>query len=238
MFGKNLKLINLQELAGLLNKYIEKTTFNSFKILVENTFSSIDEIILKFKKSISNGNLINLISLSGSGSSYTLTPGIVLVDKDGVFWIYVGSSNLDFIDNLSGYPNTNRVDDLSFKKVALNKLLLPSGIIRMNYQKSGYEFNGNLHLTSESDNGGGTNIFSSVSEKPQFGTLFAYDSTDPTKFAKYSLYKASPSIPPMFSLIQNSGLTISATNSLGTIAMSDSSSNIKIIVEIIVPNFS
>ena len=238
MFNKNLRVINLQELAGLLNKYVEKTIFNTFKNTVENTFSNIFSSISKMKKTFSNASVVDFIELTGSGASYTISPGTVLSDKDGILWIFVGLNNLNFVDNLSGYPNSNRTDDLTFKKIALNKLLLTSGIIKMNYQKNGYEFNGNLYAISKTENGNGANIFASISDKPQFGTLYAYSVLDPTKFAKYSLYKANASIAPVHSLIQNTGLTITSTNALGTVALSDSSENIKMVVEIVIPNFA
>lgn len=86
----------------------------------------------------------------------------------------------------------------------------------------------NYFRTITLNNGSGTGIFSSlVSTTPQFGRLIAYDTTDPTKFCIYNLYKANSAATVQYSLVMNNVLAISAVNAAGTIALNDTSANIK-----------
>lgn len=82
-----------------------------------------------------------------------------------------------------------------------------------------------LGRVQSSNNGGGNGIATSTAY-PMFGELYAYNITNPGIFARYSVYKASSTSAPLFTLIQNNGLTVIAVNNQGTIAMSDTSSNI------------
>jgi len=82
--------------------------------------------------------------------------------------------------------------------------------------------------TTVLNNGNGAAIFASlVSTTPQFGKLIAYDTTDPTKFCVYNLYKANSTAIVQYSLVMNNELAISAVNTSGTIALNDTSTNIK-----------
>ena len=87
---------------------------------------------------------------------------------------------------------------------------------------------GNYFRTVILNNGNGNGIFSSlISTTPQFGKLIAYNTTDATKFCVYNLYKANSTAIVQYSLVMNNVLAISATNASGTIALNDTSTNIK-----------
>jgi len=89
----------------------------------------------------------------------------------------------------------------------------------------------NYFRTLTINSGYGVGAFSSLSSThAQFGRLIAYDTTDPTKFCVYNLYKANSTAIVQYSLVMNNELAISAVNTSGTIALNDTSTNIKMSV--------
>ena len=112
-----------------------------------------------------------------------------------------------------------------------------NGIIR--YPASTYSIPFTSHTWSgrvkHVANGGGSGI-SSTDSYPIFGELYAYNITNPTKFAIYKIYRANNTADPVFTLIINGGgLGIHAVNNGGTIAMNDTSSNIHMYLKYVNP---
>lgn len=84
--------------------------------------------------------------------------------------------------------------------------------------------------TSVVNSGSGIGVFISLTGSPQFGDLIAYDTTNPTKFCIYKLYKSSSAGTVQYSLVMNNVLAIDAVNSAGAILLNDTSGNIKMSV--------
>ncbi len=80
-------------------------------------------------------------------------------------------------------------------------------------------YNGDRYSTKFVANGGGADIFkTSLNGKPQWGSLYAYE-VGTGNFCEYKLYKISEAVGTSFSLVHNVGLSISAVNAGGTIAL-------------------
>ena len=76
----------------------------------------------------------------------------------------------------------------------------------------------------------------STNSYPMFGELYAYNITDPTIFAIYKVYRANSTAAPIFTLIMNGGgLVVGASNHVGTLTMSDNSSNIHMYLKYVNP---
>ena len=85
-------------------------------------------------------------------------------------------------------------------------------------------------------NGGGAAIAAPAPNTyPIFGELFAYNTTNSSIYAIYKIYRANSTAIPIYTLVQNNSLTISAVNNQGTIAMSDTSSNIVMYLKYVNP---